>query len=151
MVIQGSNHTYRIKLNKTVDIDIYKNSQKIFSFTDSNFKGEVFLRSYRNYQYYINSNLQEIILKTKELSSKYIQKINKIPQNKINKIITIDIETLNKNGVLIPYLYCMYDGEKYFNFFSKSPELLFNEILRRKYRNYTIYAHNLSRYCNIYI
>ena len=35
------------------------------------------------------------------------QKFNKIPQNRINKIITIDIETLNKNGVLIPYLYCM--------------------------------------------
>ena len=43
---------------------------------------------------------------------------------KANKIITFDIETLNKNGKLVPYLYCMYDGKKSYSFFSNTPDQL---------------------------
>ena len=45
----------------------------------------------------------------------------------------------------------MYDGYKSYSFFSESPELLFKQLLRRKYRGYTVYAHNLSRFDIIFL
>ena len=110
---------------------------------------DIFIRTYRNYQYYIRNSA--IILKTKELPSKFISPIIKAPLLKNNKIITVDIETLNKDGVLVPYLYCMYDGQKSYSFISTGPEPLFTQLLRRKYRGYTVYAHNLSKFDIIFL
>ena len=67
------------------------------------------------------------------------------------KIITIDIETVNKDGKLIPFLYCMYDGKNNYSFFSDKPDQLFDQLLRRKYRGYNIYAHNLSKFDIVYL
>ena len=67
------------------------------------------------------------------------------------KFITFDVETLNKNGILTPYLYCMYDGKTQYSFFESTPHLLFKQLLRRKYKGYTVYAHNLSRFDIIFL
>ena len=40
----------------------------------------------------------------------------------------------------------MYDGVKRYSFFSNNPDQLFNALLRRKYKGYTGYAHNLSKF-----
>ena len=40
----------------------------------------------------------------------------------------------------------MFDGKKSYSWFSKSPEELFNQLLRSKYKGYNVYAHNLSRF-----
>nr|YP_010561573.1 hypothetical protein OSR58_mgp17 [Ganoderma flexipes]UYX56944.1 hypothetical protein [Ganoderma flexipes] len=45
----------------------------------------------------------------------------------------------------------MYDGKKIYSFFTESPEPFFNAILKRKYRGYTIYAHNLSKFDIIFV
>ena len=67
------------------------------------------------------------------------------------KIITIDIETRLINNVHIPYLFSMYDGVNIQSFFSNNPESLFNELLRRKYEGYQVYAHNLARFDVIFL
>uniref|UniRef100_UPI0030DF7CCB DNA polymerase n=1 Tax=Daedaleopsis nitida TaxID=1140402 RepID=UPI0030DF7CCB len=70
-------------------------------------------------------------------------------------MITIDTETINKNGTLIPYLYCMYDGIKTFSFFGIDPieirKQLFKQLLRKKYNGYSVYAHILSRFYIIFL
>ena len=45
----------------------------------------------------------------------------------------------------------MYDGHKSFSWFSDSPEQLFDRLLTRKYKNYNVYAHNLSRFDIVFI
>ncbi len=45
----------------------------------------------------------------------------------------------------------MYDGKIKKSYFTESPEELFNDILRRKYRGYTVYAHNLSKFDLIFL
>ena len=45
----------------------------------------------------------------------------------------------------------MYDGRKSFSWFSESPSQLFDRLLTRKYKNYNVYAHNLSRFDIVFI
>ena len=40
----------------------------------------------------------------------------------------------------------MYDGRKKLSWFTDSPKLLFDQLLRRKYRGYLVFAHNLSNF-----
>ena len=39
----------------------------------------------------------------------------------------------------------MYDGRKAYIFFTNNPDQLSNQLLKRKYRGYSVYAHNLSK------
>ena len=68
-------------------------------------------------------SLNKIILRTKEHKTNFLKPLSKSPKKK-SKLITIDIETINKDGVLKPYLYCMYDGKKSYSFFSNTPDQL---------------------------
>ena len=45
----------------------------------------------------------------------------------------------------------MFDGRKSFTWFTDSPEQLFDRLLSRKYKNYNVYAHNLSRFDVVFI
>ena len=40
----------------------------------------------------------------------------------------------------------MFDGEKTYNFFTEKPDLLFKQLLKSKYKGFTVYAHNLSKF-----
>lgn len=160
MIIQSTLYLYKIiKYNNYTLIEIFKDSNKIFTFNDSDFINSnlknIFIRSYSNHKYYIDYNLGKILLTTRELKTKFLQPLLPIKKVNTNKIITIDTETINKNGVLVPYLYCMYDGSKSYSFFGNDPykirEDLFRHLLRRKYRGYSIYAHNLSRFDIIFL
>ena len=76
----------------------------------------------------------------------------KIEPRKKAKFITIDIETIkNSLGLLTPYCYSFYDGKIKKSFFTESPKELFVALLRRKYRGYTVYAHNLSKFDLIFM
>jgi hypothetical protein len=90
-------------------------------------------------------------------------------KNQLNsKFITMDLETLNINNTLIPYLLCWYDGKIKKSYFitrleelkdltKNSSETLdqhvlamvldaMKDICKRKYKNYKIYMHNFSRF-----
>ena len=161
LIIQGLNYLFKIthNINNVDSIEIFKNNNKIFTFEDSDFSStnykNIFLRSYNNHKYYVDVDESKIILSTKELRTKFLQPIIKEKSKLLNKIITIDTETLNKNGTLIPYLYCLYDGKKSYSFFGNDPVIirkqLFDKLLSRKYRGYSVYAHNLSRFDIIFL
>ena len=84
----------------------------------------------------------------------YFLKINKLTQRKDkanNKIITFDIETILKDNVHKPYLYSMFDGKDRFSWFTNTPDSLFNQLLKRKYKGFIAYAHNLSRFDIVFL
>nr|CAI9430479.1 DNA polymerase [Fomitopsis pinicola] len=140
----------RIYHINTNNIEVYENGQKILTFIDqisNNIKYD-FIRIIDINKYYIKNN--KIILIIKELPTKYLSKLN---PKKISfpKIITFDIETVLIDNVHKPYLYSMYDGRKAFSWFSDSPSQLFDRLLSRKYKNYNVYAHNLSRFDVVFI
>nr|YP_009355785.1 ypothetical protein [Fomitopsis palustris]BAX08580.1 ypothetical protein [Fomitopsis palustris] len=138
---------YQINSN---NIEVYENGEKLLSFIDqiSNTNKYDFIRIIDNHKYYVKDN--KIVLIIKELPTKYLSKLN--PKKIFRpKIITFDIETLLINNVHKPYLYSMYDGHKSFTWFSDSPSQLFDRLLSRKYKNYNVYAHNLSRFDVVFI
>nr|YP_009652969.1 DNA polymerase [Taiwanofungus camphoratus]QCG70007.1 DNA polymerase [Taiwanofungus camphoratus] len=145
-IIISKNRIYHINPN---NIEIYENGEKILTFKDeiSNNEKYDFLRIIDNCKYYIKDN--SIVLTTKELPTSYLQTL----KSKISdgKIITFDIETLLVNNVHKPYLYSMYDGFKSYSWFTESPKQLFDKLLTWKYRNYNVYAHNLSRFDVVFI
>lgn len=144
---------YKIKFmnNGVSEIQIYKGRNKLFTFYDIGFKDNIFIRKFDNHKYYIDQKLAKIVLTTKELATKYLPKIKK-EARKPAKFITIDIETIkNSLGILTPYCYSFYDGKIKKSFFTESPKELFDALLRRKYRGYTVYAHNLSKFDLIFL
>lgn len=85
------------------------------------------------------------------LETEYIKPLKrKLISNNI-KLGTFDIETVVKKGEHKAYLFSFYDGKEHFSFFSNNASELFESILKRKYRNYTFYAHNLSRFDIVFI
>jgi len=78
-------------------------------------------------------------------------------------IVTLDIETINDNGKLIPYLICAYNGSDYITSYAQTKpsqvqqELFSNfikQLLSNSFsndKNITVYAHNLSGFDGIYL
>ena len=146
-IIISKKRIYHINPN---NIEVYENGEKILTFIDkiSNTTKYYFIRIIDIYKYYIKNN--KIVLIIKDLPTKYLSKLN---PKKISrpKIITFDIETLLINNSHKPYLYSMYDGCKSYSWFTDSPEQLFDRLLSKKYKNYIVYAHNLSRFDVVFI
>ena len=86
----------------------------------------------------------------KPIKTEFITKLKPIRVTK-PKIGTFDIETIVNNGKHKPYLYSFYDGKNSYSCFSDNASSLFSKILTRKYRNYTFYAHNLSRFDIVFL
>jgi c-di-GMP-binding flagellar brake protein YcgR len=66
-----------------------------------------FIRNIDNKKFYFENNKE--ILFMKKMKTKFISKLSAI-KNLKNKFITLDIETFNKENILIPYLIRFYDG-----------------------------------------
>jgi len=70
----------------------------------------------------------------------------------------MDIETLIKNGIMIPYCISWYDGENnytyYLSNYNSSEDMIINalrDLMIKKYDNYIIYIHNLSGFDAIFL
>ena len=75
-----------------------------------------------------------------------------------NNIITIDLETRTIDNIITPYCVSLYDGKKawsyYLTDFNDVDSMLMTAIkslLRDKYNNYSVYAHNLSGFDGIFL
>ena len=96
------------------------------------------------------------------------QTINGLKQhNDINtKFITLDIETREEivsvdgkeKASLKPYCISLYDGKKAWSFylsdFNSVDDMLtaaIKSLMRNKYNNHSVYAHNLSKFDGIYL
>jgi hypothetical protein len=74
------------------------------------------------------------------------------------KFITMDLETRIIQGEMTSYCVSIFDGNNYKSFyltdFKSEKEMLKNSIIflmKRKYHNYKIYLHNLSRFDAVFM
>nr|QWL17552.1 DNA polymerase [Chroogomphus rutilus] len=137
-------------INNKIIFKYFLKGKLLLDFMDYDYNNKYFIREFDNQKYYIHKDNQSIDLITKEMETKYLNKVNRAKKSK-NKIITFDIETILKDNIHIPYLYSMYDGTNKYSWFTNSPENLFKELLQSKYYGYSVYAHNLSRFDIIFI
>jgi hypothetical protein len=140
---------------------LYKKNQLILEYIDKKINDNIFTRTINNNKYtFYNANLElkESFKKTKFINRCYAYAKNNSKKQDFN-FITLDIETyLDKNNYHIPYCICIYDGIEnksfYLNDFKSSDDMLINAIKSisiRKYKNYNIYAHNLSSFDGIFL
>ena len=142
------------ELGQTITLEQFENYNLVtiaakgtilISFKDEFINNNEFIRTIDNKKYYFKNNSQVLFMK--ELKTKFISKIKK-SEELTNKFITLDIETFIKNGELIPYLICIYDGENKLVFwlwdYNSVEEMILealNSILIRKYNGYKVYIH----------
>jgi DNA polymerase type B, organellar and viral len=152
------------ELGQTITLEQFENYNLVtiaakgtilISFKDEFINNNEFIRIIDNKKYYFKDNLQVLFMK--ELKTKFISKIKK-SEELTNKFITLDIETFIKNGELIPYLICIYDGENKLVFwlwdYNSVEEMILealNSILIRKYHGYKVYIHNMAKFDIIFI
>lgn len=155
LMIAGDNYIYVITHPSTMvsEIKVFKNKKLIITFTDVLLSrtdvDAFFKRVINSMTYYIRDGA--ILLSIKELETKFLKKLSIKNVPSANKIITFDIETVLVDGVHKPYLYSMYDGKRTYSWFTDSPACLFDQLLRRKYKNFVCYAHNLSGFDIVFI
>lgn len=143
------------KFEKYNEVEYLLNGKSVIKFKDENISENKFMRVIDNKKYYFENGEQFLI--TEDLKTKFIRKTNKV-KNLTNKFITLDIETYIKDGLLIPYLICFYDGKNFFSFYfsdyTSVEQMILDclkSILIRKYKGYKIYAHNLSKFDIIFL
>lgn len=75
-----------------------------------------------------------------------------------NKFITMDLETRNVNGTLVPYAIALFDGENsktfYVTDYKDHKAMLIDaikSIMLRRYHGYKVYLHNFSNFDGIFL
>jgi len=136
-------------------IEFFKSGTSLIKFTDELMNENKFLRIIGNKKYYFKNGEQ--ILLSSEVRTKFISKSSK-SKDIVNNFITLDIETYIVDGLMTPYLICFYDGKNLFSFYLSdytSVEQMILEclqsILKRKYKGYSVYAHNLGKFDIIFL
>ena len=136
-------------------VKIFKEGDLIYEYRDHKIDDNSFVRSLGNKNFTFKNNI--LVLLTVEKSVKFIKKL--LPQSQLNnKIITMDIETFVKDGIHIPYCISWYDGENsksYYIFDLKSSNDMLTQAIKdlmvKKYDNFNVYIHNLSRFDAIFL
>jgi DNA polymerase type B, organellar and viral len=136
-------------------IEFFKSGTSLLKFTDELIDINKFVRIIGNKKYYFEN--REQFLLSSEIKTKFISKSSK-SKNLVNNFITIDIETYIINGLMTPYLICFYDGKNFFSFYlsdyNSVEEMMLDclkSILKRKYKGYSVYAHNLAKFDIIFL
>jgi hypothetical protein len=165
-LIEQFENKYTIQVNKT-DIALitqdalfnlvkfYKEGDLIYEYKDYKLSHNSFIRSLGNRKFTFIDN--KLVLLSIDKSVKFIK--NLLAQSKLtNKIITMDIETYIKDGVHVPYTISWTDGEKSKSYFildsNSSNNMLtqaIKDIMIKKYDNFNVYIHNLSRFDGIFL
>jgi DNA polymerase type B, organellar and viral len=168
LIVEDSikNIVYRItkfynSKNNLINCEIVVCSQStgpLLTFTDSSFNKEagIFKRfiDHYNHEYFYKDNA--LIAKTIEKKVSVLEPIKKDKLIK-NKLITLDIETIVKKGIHIPFCVSFYDGKNKFSFYlsnyKDSEDMLIaviESLLKPKYSGYNVYVHNLSDFDSIF-
>jgi hypothetical protein len=98
----------------------------------------------------------EVVLRKQQLPAKAFRKLS-VDKNLVNDFYTMDIETINQNGKLIPYLICGFDGKDFISSFGKDQNTLFKSFFDQLLSKVqpgtssTVYAHNLSGFDGIFM
>ena len=150
---------YRIKIYEDKhEISVYMNNRLMFQFVDVLLDVNdlsTFHRVIKEQEYVIiKGNLE---LKVSHRKGSYLSEIQVSKLNAFN-VITMDLETLEEEGRLVPYCISLFDGVKsvsyYASNYSDSTDMLVNAlsyIMRRKYHGYKVYLHNFSRFDGVFL
>jgi hypothetical protein len=155
---RGSSVQYRVKINElSLDVEVLANT-RISTFKDEWLPGSnlgTFRRTLKNY--ILDYKDEKLILKRKKILTPKIKTIRR-EGFKANKYLTMDIETRKIGNNLIPFAVCMWDGVKAYSFYLldyKNSEDMLNDsvknLMKRKYKGYKVYFHNLSNFDGIYL
>jgi hypothetical protein len=99
----------------------------------------------------------ELLLRKQLLPAKAFKKLS-VDSNLKTSFTTMDIETINQEGKLIPYLICAYNGKDYVTSYALDQKTLFTSFLEqllsffnKNSNNLMVYAHNLSGFDGIFL
>jgi len=114
-----------------------------------------FIRIYNDVQEVYHRGERVLIQKRKKV--KYFTPVKKNKSLSKN-FITMDLETKNINGVLVPYCVSIFDGKVpksfYITDYKSSSEMLkasIQYVLKRKYNKHRVYLHNFSHFDGIFL
>ena len=159
-----------VKGNRFFEIDRYLttmvNKVKILgsidlSWTDTLLQDGIIQREIgKAFIYFIDG---EIILKQKVVNSKPFSTL-KVEKAIKTKFITMDVETINQNGSITPYLISGFNGTSYINSYANIVNGVINQgelvtsfitqlssLFPKKAKTLTVYAHNLSGFDGIFL
>ena len=154
-----SSAQYHVKFDKhTMIVKYVLNNKPLITFRDElldiNNLG-TFKRTIKNQIFQFVDT--QLISKEKLYKFPIIKKLSGKPFL-INKFITMDLETINVNGKLIPYVIAHYDGTSsqtfYVTDYRDHKDMLIaciKSLMQRKYNGYKVYLHNFSNFDGIFL
>jgi len=114
-----------------------------------------FVRMIDNTQYVYDNGVK--VLTQKRKKAQYFTTTSEC-KSLTENFITMDLETKDTDGILVPYCVSIFDGKNSHSFYitdySSSDEMLKASILfilRRKYNKHRIYLHNFSYFDGIFL
>ena len=155
-----------VKGDKTYQIDVYNdgliNKVRILGNIDLSWMDtkigeigtDIFKREIKKSTIYFMDG--EKVLRKQILNAKPFRKLV-YDAHQSNNFYTIDIETTNQNGKLIPYLICAFDGKDYVTSYGNDQKSLFTTFFNQLLSNIkpgsttTVYAHNLSNFDGVFL
>jgi DNA polymerase type B, organellar and viral len=166
-LIRNIGNVFVVQINKTHLVDItqeenrnivklFINAKELYEYIDIKINDTTFERYIDNKKFTFKNG--ELILLTIDKSTNFIKPLN-LDNKLTNKFITLDIETYqNKDGIMIPYCICRYDGVNSYEYklinYKSSKDMIIDcikDIMVRKYDNYQVYTHNLSGFDGIFL
>ena len=154
-----SSAQYHVKFDKhTMIVKYVLNNKPLITFRDElldiNNLG-TFKRTIKNQIFQFVDT--QLISKEKLYKFPIIKKLSGKPFL-INKFITMDLETINVNGKLIPYVIAHYVGTSsqtfYVTDYRDHKDMLIaciKSLMQRKYNGYKVYLHNFSNFDGIFL
>lgn len=128
----------------------------VLKFKDLIIDDSSFIRVINNNKYHFKNGI--LILKERKLYLRKISKTKKHSTPKLDKFLTMDLETRSINGTMEVFAVSIYDGSNisffYLSDYQNSEDLLINSIgslMVSKYHGYRVYLHNLSHFDGIFL
>ena len=141
--------------NDINEVKLYRKGKIRYEYTDKWLDNQTFIRTLGNKEWIFRNNEQ--LLYQVEKTAKFIQPLTRT-ETLQNKFLTLDIETFIKDGVHIPYVITIFNGENFLSYYltdhENSENMLIaaiNSIMCKKYDNYKIYIHNMSGFDGIFL
>ncbi len=144
-------------------VTVSNRGKLLFNFTDKwmdRYDLTIFKRTIvennKNTIYFYNSG--KLLLYIEDKNTQFIEKIHKNSYISLYSIMTLDLETRNINGKLVPICMSIYDGKKTMSFLFKDSnnwqsdmEKALKNIMKRSYNYKKIYVHNFSYFDAIFM
>ena len=137
------------------EVKLFREGDIFYEYKDNKIDDNTFVRYLENKKFTFKNN--ELVLTEINKYVKFIETLKSLVKLN-NKFITFDIETYVKDGIMIPFIVSWYDGENKFTYFIKdfinSEDMItkaIKDIMIKKYDNYQVYIHNLSKFDGIFL